>query len=306
MALAATYEPRAYRAFGLRIHSDIDLPLQREALGEPDVRIRLVPSSTRELQESTGTAVFEFDTCVQRLWWPLAGRFVIRGAGQIDVEAAKGADACLLQLPLLGPVMAMLLHLRGMLVLHASAVSLGGGGVVFLGDKQAGKSTIAAALLAGGHSLVTDDVLALEFPSGGRPQALPSFPQLKVDPEAAENVFGAPRSSLPLVFPGSEKRRLSVSQQFCTGSTSARHIYLLEQGAVAATEPVSPPDAFASLIRFSYVGRFGPAAFVGATAEAHFGQCAALAGAIPFSRIIVPRDFARLTDVIRLIETDCI
>src|SRR5579862_2093768 len=47
---------------------------------------------------------------------------------------------------LLGPVLGLLLRLRGVVCLHASAVSLGGRAVAFAGPAGAGKSTTAAAL----------------------------------------------------------------------------------------------------------------------------------------------------------------
>jgi hypothetical protein len=61
--------------------------------------------------------------------------------------------------------------LRGLEVLHASAVlmgdgALGGGAVLFAGPQGAGKSSLAAALLRGGATLLSDDTVALESRDG--------------------------------------------------------------------------------------------------------------------------------------------
>jgi hypothetical protein len=62
---------------------------------------------------------------------------------------------------LLGPVMGIVLRLRGTPSLHASAVAIGDRTAVFVGTKGAGKSTTAAALVARGCGVVADDVVPL-------------------------------------------------------------------------------------------------------------------------------------------------
>jgi hypothetical protein len=64
---------------------------------------------------------------------------------------------------LAGNVLALLLTLRGLEVLHGSAVAVGDSAVAFVGHSNAGKSTLAGEACAAGASLVTDDVLALEI-----------------------------------------------------------------------------------------------------------------------------------------------
>jgi serine kinase of HPr protein (carbohydrate metabolism regulator) len=55
----------------------------------------------------------------------------------------------------------VLLQQRGRLVLHASAVTVDLGVVAFMGGPGWGKSTMAAAMYARGHSIVADDVTAV-------------------------------------------------------------------------------------------------------------------------------------------------
>lgn len=54
---------------------------------------------------------------------------------------------------LMGPVQAILWHQRGLLPLHASAVSVNGKAIALAGPSGAGKSTLAAALAASGHAV---------------------------------------------------------------------------------------------------------------------------------------------------------
>ena len=56
--------------------------------------------------------------------------------------------------------------LRGLEVLHASGVVVGGRAVLFAGAPGAGKSSLAAALLHRGAALLSDDTVALESRDG--------------------------------------------------------------------------------------------------------------------------------------------
>jgi hypothetical protein len=68
---------------------------------------------------------------------------------------------------LIGIGMGLLLHRRGVLCLHGSALSISGRTIALLGESGAGKSTAAAALVRGGAVLISDDVVALRQEGGG-------------------------------------------------------------------------------------------------------------------------------------------
>src|SRR5882724_4639290 len=61
------------------------------------------------------------------------GTFLVRDGVEILVDAVPGVPDGIVRLYLLGPVFAALLRQRGLLVLHASAVAIGGEAVGFLG-----------------------------------------------------------------------------------------------------------------------------------------------------------------------------
>lgn len=104
------------------------------------------------------------------------GRFLMEGGRRVVIEPAAGAAESDLRLFLLGTILGVLCHQRGLLPIHASAVNIDGRAVVFAGDSGAGKSTIAAALGQRGHPLVADDIVAINRQS----MALPAFPQRKL------------------------------------------------------------------------------------------------------------------------------
>ena len=209
--------PYGYRAYGLSIRSDLPLPeLDPDAAEQPDLTIRLGKAGLPLPQASSDT-VYEFGEDRQYVAWPGVAAFLIRGTSTIDIEPAPGVSEPLLNLPLLGPIMALLLHLRGLLVLHASAVDLGGRGAVFLGNKGAGKSTTVAAFIARGHRLLADDVLAVDFPAAAEPCIVPGFPQLKLVNDAASRLVLDGAVDMPRTDP-----RLSEAAAPPDGSLLAR------------------------------------------------------------------------------------
>ena len=74
------------------------------------------------------------------------------------------------------------------MALHASAVDAGGRAVLFLAANRGGKSTLAAASMAAGHALLSDDIVALEA-SPERFVARPSYPEMRMWPETAKRLL---------------------------------------------------------------------------------------------------------------------
>jgi hypothetical protein len=210
-------------------------------------------------------------------------------------------EECLIRLPLLGVVMSVLLYQRGLLVLHATAMSLYGKAVAFLGHKESGKSTMAAALYAQGHPLVADDVVAVDANSVKRPKVLPAFPQLKLWPEAVVACLGDTLEVLPRLHPQVEKRACPATERFVPMPVALGHLYVLERSTTLEIEPLRPQEALIQLISYSYMARFGRQALQIREAQ-HFLQCAALAQTIPVYRLKRPASLALLPTIARFVE----
>ncbi|WP_394827024.1 hypothetical protein [Pendulispora albinea] len=84
-----------------------------------------------------------------------------------ELVPAPGADPMLVDKVHRGLARALVRHLEGKLTLHASASSFGEVAIACTGASQAGKSTLAAKLVAGhGGELVADDTLAVDLRDG--------------------------------------------------------------------------------------------------------------------------------------------
>lgn len=295
--------PRFYRAFGLTISSELPLPeLDEVAAGGPaDVKVRLRPIARPGAAQATQN-VTEFGDHVQYMHWPIVGAFQITGTDTIDIDPTPGASEAYLAFPLLGPVFSVLLHLRGLLVLHASAIALGDRCVIFAGDKLAGKSTTAAAFLRAGHKLLTDDVVAIGFDEVGQPFVAPGYAQVKLAADAQQAIPIAGAQALPLVHPGFEKHQHRLSQGFLAKDMPAVRLYLLQRGEKAEVTRLPPGEALHAVMRFAYVTRFADRA-VGAD-PAHLRNCARLASTLQVCRLEVPTGLERIDEAVRRVEQD--
>jgi hypothetical protein len=181
---------------------------------------------------------------------------------------------------LLGPVLGYVLRLRGLHVLHGSAVRLapragqGGrgrtGALALVGPPGAGKSTLAAALARRGYAVLTEDVCALcergmgcraafgeEDVAPGTVEVLPGYPLIRLWPDAVEMLYGSP-DVLPLLTPTWEKRYLPLGEggaEFCREPAPLHAIVLLaprEDADAPRVERVAPAEALIHLVGNTY------------------------------------------------------
>lgn len=278
------------------IHSVLALPELIVAQSRPEVWIR---RGTIALPRPPATVSCVTDEGVQ-LHYEGTGSFLIRAGREILVDPAPRIEEPVLRLFILGAALGVVLHQRGRLVLHASAVAVGGKAVALLAPSGGGKSTLAAALHRRGHDIVADDVLAVDA-SGATtaPVVFPGFPQVKLWPEAV-TALGDALESLPHLRPGLEKRARRVTRGFSHEPVPLKRIYVLAEAESTGIELLPPQEAMLELIRHSYCTRL----LQSVGAESHFRQCANVANQIGVRRLRVQRSLARLPELARRLEED--
>jgi hypothetical protein len=193
----------------------------------------------------------------------------------------------------------ILLRQRKLLVLHASSIAVNGMAVAFMAASGQGKSTLAEAFHTHGYPILTDDVLALQV-DPAPPLVLPSYPQIKLWPDAAVSM-GHVVEDLPFLHIQTEKRSHRLGQGFASQALPLKRIYVLDQGATHGIEPMTAQTGFAELVRNSRViGLLTHPNFQ----QTHFHQCAQLLKQVSICRLIRFRSLAALPDLIRLLEQD--
>lgn len=288
-----------YVAYGLGIHSALPLPeLVASAAVGADVVIQ-IGKLDGPLPEPPHTGSdFHVTSEGAYFFWEQVGAFLVRDGKEITVEPFPGVEERLIRLPLLGMVLAALLHQRGLLVLHASTVAINGSAVAFLGKKGWGKSTIAAALHAHGHRVVVDDMLAIDVAATESPMVHPGFPQLKLWPDVVASLGDDPET-LDRLHSQVEKRARSVTAGFSQTPLPLKRIYVLDAGPAREIETLRAHEAFIELVRHSYfAGSFQAVDAV----SSHFRKCVSLTRRVPMGRLKRQGSLSTLPALARLVE----
>jgi len=114
-------------------------------------------------------------------------------------------------------IAALTLAWRGSVPLHASAIEFEGRAFAIAGASGAGKSSLAAGLIALGGSLVADDLTVIRAVPGRAPEVFPGRPAMRQHPgtaaittsESSEAIPGDPRHKW-LVRPRARSTRASL------------------------------------------------------------------------------------------------
>jgi len=253
-----------HRAAGLIVSADRPLPgfVPDSGSARTDVRIHLerrpewhaAPSTLLHVTPSTDSAGHPIVTVARspegfHFQYADRTRAWIAANGS-DVwctwpTSASLEDTCTY---LAGPILGLVLRLRGALAFHASAVQIGGGAIGFVGPHDAGKSTLAAALGAAGCPVVTDDVLRVRADASG--WVADPFPSmLKLWPDGARLALGA-SAELPVIAEGWDKRALHLGGSIpaAAAPVSLFALACLEpRGVKPAIATISPGTALVRL-----------------------------------------------------------
>jgi hypothetical protein len=285
----------SYTAYGLNMQSEICLSAMLEGSSSPDILVRrgkvdLPPESNdRSMWTTRNDIYFRFDN---------VGSFQISRGSEIVIDTA-GNDDRVAALFVVGPAMGALLHQRGLLVLHGSAVVVNGGVIAFLGHCGQGKSTMAAAMVKLGNAAFCDDLVPVSI-CNGTPTVSPGYPFLKLSQQSGE-VLGYDNLDWTPILPEDNRCYIAVQGADPLVSMPLARIYVLAEGDRPEIEFLKPQDAAVELIRYSYglpwVSRSGMAA-------CHLECCAALVERLAIRRLRRPRRLDLIHAVAELVQSD--
>ena len=225
----------------------------------------------------------------------------------IDPELAH-----MVEMHVLGLVLALWFALRGTLVLHGSAVGDGDRSVAFLATNRGGKTSLAASFMERGWSLLSDDMVVLGPDDGVGPAVQPSFPQMRMWPDLARVFHGDRVDRFEIFHPRYDKLRVPVSVSG-SGHDGPGGFAVEPQPLAALVLPDRRPAGAVGSPRLEPLG--GGEAMMGvidnvfgvASVEAlglqrrRLPMLAALVAAVPVLRLIYEDGYDRLPDVTALI-----
>jgi len=165
-----------YKAFGLTIKSDFEIPELLVSDGMPDVEIKIgkTPKNIKELinkgvryQAGKNEFLLELDNIA---------KYYVANGNQIKVELSKNEVDKEVRLFLLGSAFGALFIQRGLLPIHGSAVKFGKTATIFTGLSGVGKSSIAAYFVSQSCKVLADDISVVNHVL----EVVPGFPKMKL------------------------------------------------------------------------------------------------------------------------------
>jgi hypothetical protein len=286
-----------YLTCGLRISSSLELP------GLPRVQdtevVRVGRSANREASTNR-SAIRRSPQGVEaiHLHWPRVGRIRVTYRG-ITIFRKSGASDNLVRTYIVGPALAVLLHLRRLLVLHSSTVEIGGKAVAFMGDSGSGKSTLAFALGQRGHRVLSDDLLALKKGKNHHWMAFSGPSALKLWPDAAR-VLGVGDSRSERIHSWTTKRTAKLHNNVESCARPLGCIYALNTGSSLRIDKCPPRQQFWSLAQNAYCRTLANAK----DAIFYFMQCAQLVRHVSVRQLYRTQNPDKISGLVDLIERD--
>ncbi len=289
----------SYFAYGLGIHSQFPIPEFVPAVAGCDVTIDINDDQTisEYIPDAVAQQPLALDLSGEQgiIYIKDAGVFLLERGEKIVVIPSENACEQKIRLALVGTVMAILLHQRGLFILHASAVNIDGETVAFLGDSGEGKSSLAAALNLQGFAMVTDDVTVVANQDQGRAAIVPAYPQFKLAADVAE-CLGYEQNQELLLHPKLEKRGYRHLENFPSTPLPIRCIYVLQSGSQISITALKPTEAIAQLRHHSQLANLFPG-----SEKSSWQQCLELSKKFTIYRLVRPRNLAMLPELAQLV-----
>jgi uncharacterized Zn-binding protein involved in type VI secretion len=234
------------------------------------------------------------------------GKYLVRFPGMADFEISENGkqiavmphasigEATLKHL-LYNQAVPLALSRQGLLVLHGSAVMVGGRAAAFLGSTGMGKSSLAASFATSGYSFLTDDALVITG-QGAATSVLPGRPAIRLWQDSINGLLGGSHQLQP-VLDYTDKMCIladqSIPHQKYPVPLDAIFALSNEGSDRVISAETRGSDAVLILIRNTLLLDIEEKTAL----EKHFRQICDLAAFVPVRTLDYPREFANLPGV---------
>lgn len=293
-----------YRAFGLTIESGIKcpelVPVQNENPADVQIHLGNVPECLVK-PKKTGVR-FQAKPNQFLLKVDNIARYYVSNGSRIMVEKYQDVKEEEVRLFLLGSAVGALLHQRGMLPIHSSAIKVKDKCVAFCGASGSGKSTIAGTFIKRGYDLHADDICVVSVNNEGIPLVAPGYPQIKLWEDMLIKTGGSP-TSYKRVRQVLDKFGVPAKSQFNKIPLPLKKIYVLcpsNRTEIEVTEATGM-EKFNILKNQTYRFQFIEGLETGIS---HFKTAGVIGNQVPISRVQLPRKPLLLYELTDLLEKD--
>jgi hypothetical protein len=294
-----------YFLCGWRVRSAIELPEAMPWAGDdrsPDVTVRFgaAPAlGNPVLRGSEPVQVGADGTC--RLAIKDVACFLVIAGSEVIVEPRGDLDAPEFRGWLLGAVLGMLCHQRGLFPLHAACIRVGDQAVALCGRTGAGKSTLAAALVRRGHALIADDVCVIDEEAPEGPVVLPSFPRLKLWEDTLQ-ALDIPTDGMARAASGKRKFHFCQAGSFNPSPVRLGAIYRLDRSMVEHQQDILSESGAVAVVTLSREIYRRPIGFSLGRKVALLAGALRIASTVPVFRLPLRPDLSQIAATAARVE----
>ncbi len=238
------------------------------------------------------------------LWKDMFEFHIAADAQVVTALSLDGAPEKAFRTYMLGHLLSYALLGMGYETIHAASVVMDGAAIGFLGDSARGKSTLAAAFLQVGCSLLSDDFLVLGQDAGDY-IVYPGFPRIKLYERVSKHLVADRSQGTPMnadhcpkmVYPIEEAVLGPVPLRVFYSLTSPKSVGALKQVRI---DPLNEKEAYLELLENS----FNVKVRTPQRLTTQFRWATELVKRVPIKRLSYPRVLTILPDVIEAVKAD--
>lgn len=303
-------EKHYYFGYGLKIESDIEIPelmavnIDKTRTSSMQVDVHILSGFVPDELEHAAVKEGYYQAKSNQILLQIedVASFLISNGKEIIIERHSNISDDKVRLYLLGSCFGALLHQRGLLVLHASAIITNQGAVLFVGPSGNGKSTTVAALAKRGYRIIADDVCTLSFDEEHNPVVFPSYPQIKLWEDMLDKLKQT-KTPLRRISPELDKYAFQVKDRFFAMPSTLRAVYDLQvrENSILELELLEGSEKFRILLYNTYRAFFLDGLEM---RPEHFKLATTIANEISVYRLTRPQIPFLLDEMVDLLEDD--
>lgn len=287
-----------YRAFGLVISSEVELPGFAPCRQPADVYI--VFGKTPEKIEKPAFKRARLQVSHNEfLLFDKHTRFYIRDGEAVVIEYRQKINRDLIIRYLTTVCLAVILYQRGAIPLHGSSVVIDGRGVVFTGYGGAGKSSLCYAYSKRNQKFLSDEISVLFLDENGKLMVHPGPPiqrlHLKVITEEDLQVCSVSKSY-------DRKYLLCDDRNHEANSVPLAAVFELQKGRTRQVyaDRITGTEKLRCFINNMY---YQTILIKMGISRQYFGKCSEIAGKLDYYHLIRPRKGDTLQEQMHLVDT---
>jgi hypothetical protein len=293
-----------YLVYGLKFQSNLEIPALPQFPADADLAFH-GEVVTLHYHHST-IADYEPYDCPHRIYADLGdetttifdkevGLFILKNGREVEIWPSEGQNVGQIRLYILGTILMLLLHQRGVLALHGSAVEIGGQVVGVIAPSGTGKSSTAAGLYKRGHRLLSDDCIPIVY-ENGQYVVYPGYPRLKIS-EAVTECLQYGEEHISEYHPECQEISFNAAHQFAAGPLPLTRIYVLHSGEALDIQPLSAMEGI-----FGMMANSLPTMWLQQHSPTQFKRCTEFAQQTEFYKMTRSQDLSTLPDLAAMLE----